>query len=383
VKFSRISLISTVSLLLLLACAQEGTLPTVPSTSTVSVGGTVSIPTTTALPAIEFSPIPLKAGLGFRASWLELYFTDPTSSFAAQNFGGADGPISAAIVAARESVDVALNSLGVNSITEALIRVHQRGIPVRMVIETDNLVGRPNLQALTDAGIPIIEDRRDDVMNNTFIIIDHNQIWTGSIAYTSSGIFRENNNLIRIFSKEIADDYTKEFDEMFVHDQFGINVVPETPHPSVIIQETQVEVFFSPDDVVVTRLIQLLEEAQESIYFLSYSFNSSTLGTVIRNRAAQGVNVAGVMESSQVVADGAIEFDIFRQAGLDVRLSNANGVMNHKVIIIDNKIVVMGSYDYTDRAENRNDENVLIIHQETVAQKFTEEFQRIQSRAQP
>jgi phosphatidylserine/phosphatidylglycerophosphate/cardiolipin synthase-like enzyme len=51
-------------------------------------------------------------------------------------------------------------------------------------------------------------------------------------------------------------------------------------------------------------------------------------------------------------------------------------------MIIDGRIVVMGSYDFTNRAENENDENVLIIYDEKIAQKFMEEFQRIQSRAQ-
>jgi phosphatidylserine/phosphatidylglycerophosphate/cardiolipin synthase-like enzyme len=52
-------------------------------------------------------------------------------------------------------------------------------------------------------------------------------------------------------------------------------------------------------------------------------------------------------------------------------------------MIIDGQIVVVGSYDFTNRAENDNDENVLIIHSEAVAQKFLEEFQRVQSRAKP
>jgi len=362
--------------LMLQACGQGNVAPIMTPISTATV---FSEPTATETPVFEFSPIPLKAGFGFRAFWLELYFTDPTSPFSAQNSGGLDGPLSAAIVAARESVDVAFNSLGVNSITEALLRVHNRGVTVRVVMEANNAAGRLNPQELMDAGIPIAYDNRDGVMNDRFVIIDHSQVWTGSLNYTSSGVFKENNNLIRIMSKEIADNYTKEFEEMFLYDQFGPNVVPETPNPTVNIQGTQVEVLFSPDDVVVSRLVQLLGEAQESIYFLAYAFNSNTLGSVIRDRAVHNVNVVGVMEATQA----SEEFGLFKQAGLDVRLGNASEVMNHKVIIIDGRIVVMGSYDFTDKAENENDENVLIIDNEKVAQKFMEEFQRIQSRAQP
>lgn len=343
----------------------------------------VSTPTATPYPPFEFTSIPLKAGLGFRASWIELYFTDPTSPSSTEGSGGLEGPLTAAIVAARETVDVAVNSLGVSSIADALVRVHSRGVRVRIVMETDNMVDRLNPQQLRDAGIPIVDDRRDGIMNNSFVVIDNHQVLTGSLNYTSSGLFRENNNLIRITSAEVAANYTKEFEEMFSNDQFGPSVAPETPNPRVTIQDYQVEVLFSPDDLVISRLVQLVDEAQESIQFLAYSLNSDVLGTAIRDSAAEGISVSGVMDSSQQNPDNRSAFDLFREAGLDVRLASPSEVLNHKVLIIDGRTVVIGSYDYTNRAENINDENVVIIHNELIAQKFIEEFQRIQSRAQP
>ena len=77
------------------------------------------------------------------------------------------------------------------------------------------------------------------------------------------------------------------------------------------------------------------------------------------------------------------ELNFFRQAGLNVLLDRNPELLYHKIIVIDGQIVVVGSYDFTNRAENDNDENVLIIHSEAVAQKFLEEFQRVQSRATP
>jgi phosphatidylserine/phosphatidylglycerophosphate/cardiolipin synthase-like enzyme len=384
-KTLKVIFILMVFFLMLQACGARNDLPTSTPLQTDPPVSEPIAPDTVAteIPRPMFSNIPLKVGIGHRASWLELYFTDPSSPFAAERSGGVDGLVAASISAARESVDVSINSLGVSSITSALIRAHNRGKTVRIVMETNNVGDRLNPQQLKDAGIPLVEDQRDGVMNNRFVVIDRNQVWTGSVNYTSSSLFSENNAMIRIFSKEIADNYTREFEEMFLNDQFGADIVPETPNPNVIIEGTQVEVLFSPDDVVVARLLQLLGEAQESIYFLAYSFNSNYLGDAIRAKAAQGITVAGVMEPSQINPELAGEFELFRRAGLDVRLGSGSELIGHKVMVIDGKIVVMGSYDFTSRAENVNDENVLIIHNEEVAQKFMEEFQRIQSRAQP
>ena len=377
---------------ILQACGNAGATPAVPTAVTetlpVVTEPPVTEPPATALPAAEFfSSIPFRSGLGFRGPWLELYFIDPTSPFAQREIGSVDDIVSASIIAAKQSVDVAVRAMSLDSITKALMTAARRGVAVRVITETDSLMVRSNFQTLRDAGIPVIDDQQPGLMNNKFIVIDHAQVWTGSVDYNISGVFREYNSLVRVASPEMAADYTKEFDEMFVNNQFGRLVVPETPYPSVSIQGTQVDVMFSPDDIVVDRLSMLLGEAQQSIYFLAYSFGSNDLGNIIREKAAQGITVGGVLESDQVTSEQANpnqvdELNLFRQAGVDVRLDGKPEVMNHKIMIIDGRIVVMGSYDFTNRAENENDENVLIIYDEKIAQKFMEEFQRVQALAQ-
>jgi phosphatidylserine/phosphatidylglycerophosphate/cardiolipin synthase-like enzyme len=337
---------------------------------------------TAAPPLVELTPIPLKAGFGFRSPWLELYFTDPYSSFAEEKAGGLDGPVGASLSVAKQSIDVAFNSLSIDNVTKALIRAHDRGIQVRVVMESDYLENSdPSM--LVEAGIPIVGDKRDGVMHNEFIIIDNTRVWTGSTNFTDTEVYRNHNSLISIYSPEIAQSYTTEFEEMFLNDQFGSDVNPNTPHPSVTISGTQIEVLFSPDDIVATRLIALISEAQESIYFMAPSFSLEDLGSAIRQQALSGLTVAGVMEGNGTGPDVVSEYDLFREAGLDVRLHGDPSGMNHKVIIIDGKTVILGSYDLVYSSEVTNDENLLIIHNDKVAEKFMEEFLRVQSRAQP
>ena len=57
-----------------------------------------------------------------------------------------------------------------------------------------------------------------------------------------------------------------------------------------------------------------------------------------------------------------------REAGLDVRLDGNPANMHHKVFIIDGHIVITGSYNFSRSAEERNDENTLIIHDPAIAQ---------------
>ncbi|MDO9348528.1 MAG: phospholipase D-like domain-containing protein, partial [Anaerolineales bacterium] len=233
------------------------------------------------------------------------------------------------------------------------------------------------------AGIPILGDRREGLMHDKFVVIDRQEVWSGSMNFTTGGAYKDDNNLIRILSVEVALDYTTEFDEMFVDDKFGPATVADTPYPNPTIDGTPLEIYFSPDDGVAARLVELIQSAQESIYFLAYSFTSNDIGAAVIERAGAGVTVAGVMDAGQVNSNQGTEYDPFRQAGLDVRLDGSAGLMHHKLFIIDGKIVITGSYNFSASAEERNDENVVIIFNPDVAAQYLTEFQRVYAQAQP
>jgi len=371
----RLLLLLILIALTLSACGEETATPTdSPVTQTP--------PSVTDTPAPVITNIPMGAGYGVRGSWFELYFTNPSSPLASQKTGGPDGPLAEAIDAARLTVDVAIYSLSLNSVRNALLNAHDRGVRVRVVMESDNR-DRSDPQMLEDAGIPILGDRREGLMHNKFVVIDNSEVWMGSMNFTDSGAYEDNNNLFRIHSTKVAEDYTKEFEEMFVDDKFGPDIVPETPNPRVTIDGTPVDIYFSPDDNVANNFVDLISNAQKSIYFMAYSFTSDPLGEAVRARAFEGVTVAGVMDADQVASNIGSEYDAFNQAGLEVHKDGNEGLMHHKVMIIDEEIVVFGSYNFTNSAETRNDENLIVIYNADIAAQFVAEFQRVYKQALP
>jgi len=339
---------------------------------------TSCIPSTPDLP----TRLPITPDTGPATGWLEIFFTNPAAPHAADYEGGPDEILAAAIDQARLSVDVAAYSLNLWSIRDALIHAHQRGVVVRMVMESDNMDNR-EVQQILDAGIPIIGDQREGLMHDKFVVIDHSEVWTGSMNYTTNGAYQDNNNLIRIRSTKVAENFTNEIYEMFEENLFGPDIGAATPNPSLNIDGTSVEIAFSPEDDVAARILLLLQGAQESIYYMAYSFTANDLGDAIRQRAADGLIVVGVMDDEQINSNQGTEYDPFKQAGLDVRRDGNAGQMHHKVIIIDRSIVIAGSYNFTASAEEQNDENVIIIYNADVAAQYLAEFQRVYDQAQP
>ncbi|MFN2198868.1 MAG: phospholipase D-like domain-containing protein, partial [Anaerolineales bacterium] len=287
-----------------------------------------------------------------------------------------------AIDRARLSVEMAAMNLDLWSLRDALIAAQRRGVSVRMVTDSDYLE-TAEVQDLAAAGIPVLGDRRESLMHHKFAIIDREEVWTGSMNFTLNGAYRSDNNLLQLRSPQIAADYLREFEEMFVQDRFGDASRADTPYPEVYLDGIPVEVRFSPDDGVAAHLVELVGAAEESVDVLAYAFTSDPLAEALLEAARRGVVVRGVFDAGQAGSNQGSDFQRLAEAGLDIRLDGSPGNMHHKVLILDRRIVVTGSYNFSASAELRNDENSLILFDPALAELYLEEFERVYALADP
>jgi len=313
--------------------------------------------------------------------WFTVYFSEPDGSQSLSLRGGPDRPLAESIANARVSVDVAAYDFNLWSLRSALLEAQRRGVQVRIVAESDNL-DREELQQLIEAGLPVLGDRRESLMHHKFVIIDRLEVWTGSMNFTLNGAYRHNNNLVRVRSTRLAEDYLAEFEEMFVADRFGRGSPANTPYPKLTINGTPLEVYFSPEDNTQARLVELIKDAKESIHFMAYAYTADEIAAAMVERARQGVYVSGVLDAGQADSNIGGEYRNLLAAGISVRLDGNPDKMHHKVIIIDQQIVITGSYNFSRNAARRNDENTLVIHDPALAAEFMAEFQKVFSQAQ-
>lgn len=336
---------------------------------------------TPAAPPGQVTPLPDWGTPAPGESPLQIYFTSPGDERAGSR--ALEQAVVADIDAARERIDLAMYNFSLRPVADALIAAHRRGVVVRMVVDSDALDGT-QLSRLQSAGIPIIGDRREGLMHNKFMVVDGALLWTGSLNLTGSGTYNDNNNMARILSPELAQNYTVEFEEMFTDDQFGAASPANTPNPRVTLPGgVVVENYFSPDDNVSPRLVNLVEQAQTSVDFLAYSFTSDPLAEALIERFQAGVSVRGVFDTDSYRSNTGGEYLRLQRAQMSVRLDGNPNLMHHKVIVIDRQTVVLGSYNFTRAADRTNDENVLVIHDPAVAAAYLLEFEAVYSQAAP
>ncbi|MCA9936925.1 MAG: hypothetical protein KC415_23480, partial [Anaerolineales bacterium] len=309
--------------------------------------------------------------------WYEIYFTNPTCPPEAERQGGLDETLAADIAQAQRQVDVAAFDFDAVPMVDALIALEQRGITVRVVTDEDN-ADQSSINRLRRNGISVMEDGRSALMHDKFVIIDDRITWTGSLNYTSNGVYCNNNNLVRFDSARLAANYTAEMDEM-IAGEFGPTSPQNTPNEQLTVNGVRLENYFAPETEIAPILTDLVSQARSEILFMAFSFTLEPLGEAMLDRAAAGVVVQGVFETTGSETEFSY-YPLMADAGLptlQVRQDGNPRIMHHKVIIIDRETVVFGSYNFTANANDSNDENVVIVHDPTFASYFVEEFQAV------
>ncbi|HVX29568.1 MAG TPA: phospholipase D-like domain-containing protein [Nitrolancea sp.] len=318
---------------------------------------------------------------GAGSSWYQVYFTDPHYPDDPNNHhGGLDTHLVELMDKATKTLDVADYDFDLADVADAMVRAQQRGVRVRMVTDTDTFTN-PNkaVQAafatLKAAKIPVVDDQRSAIMHDKFTVVDGTWVETGSWNYTDGDTYHLNNNMIIINSPELAQNYTAEFEKMFVNDDFG-SKKRIVPHPVLTIDGTSIQNCFSPGGGCEKMVVQAVNSAKTSIDFLAFSFTDDGIGNAMLARARSGVDVSGVFETTGSDTQYS-EYNTMKKAGLAVYTDGNPWSMHHKVIVIDNETVIFGSYNYSESAESSNDENLLIVHNADLAHAFTAEFQRV------
>lgn len=313
--------------------------------------------------------------------WIEVYFNSPRIPDDKKYTGGLDEVfIERVVERAKQTLYMAAFELDLESVADALIEAKKRGVDVRIVTDDetreDDDEREDIYKNLKKAGIPIVDDERGALMHNKFVVVDGRLVWTGSMNFTINGVYRNNNNAVLIDSPELAKNYTVEFNEMFEDGEFGPSSPSNTPKPVLNIAGHRVESYFASEDDVMGKIAAELKKAKSSIRFMAFSFTEDSLGDILREKAKEGVLVQGVFETTGSETEYS-EYPRLKRAKIDVLQDGNPGVLHHKVFIVDEKVVLTGSFNFSQNAANSNDENLLIIEDPAVAAKYVEEFNRV------
>ncbi|MBR9683817.1 hypothetical protein GOV03_04735 [Candidatus Woesearchaeota archaeon] len=264
---------------------------------------------------------------------------------------------------AVESIDCAFYDLGLESVKDKLLEKHKEGVSVRVVIDNSHF---------DEFEYDFVKKDGWGLQHNKFCVVDNEKLFAGSMNPTENGAFKNDNNILFIENGALVENYLAEFEEMWGGEfKDGAKVL----NPEVWIGDILIENYFCPEDSCAERVKEELNGATESIYFMTFSFTHNGIANVLLLKNLAGVDVKGVFENRGSGTEYS-KFTVLEYQTDVIKDVNPN-TMHHKVFIIDGKTVITGSMNPTKGGDEKNDENVLIIHDIGIAKLFLEEFEMV------
>ena len=126
------------------------------------------------------------------------------------------------------------------------------------------------------------------------------------------------------------------------------------------IASTSIQVRFSPNGQCTEFTTAAIAKAQKSILVQAYSFTSAPIAEALIKAHERGVAIQVLIDRSQLTARGT-KLHLIVAKGIPVFIDVVPGIAHNKVMIIDDAYVLTGSFNWTDAAEKRNAENLLLV----------------------
>lgn len=331
---------------------------------------------------------------------INIYFNKSVNQNYAYSGNQAAGSVNMAQVvydhinAAQYSIDMAVYSFNLNyapyPLSTALVNAYNRGVIIRVVLDYE--YSSTGVTLLTNAGIPVIRRTNGNgLMHNKFYIFDardsipgNDWLITGSWNATTDQTYTDCQNMLEIQDSALAAAYTTEFQEMWgstgnypntANARFGSSKTNNTPH-TFIIDGIPVELYFSPSDGTTSHIIEQIQGANSKAILGLMVFTRYDIANALYQRSIAGADVIGIIDDINTTGSQWSYLNTFA----DMYDWNAGGIFHHKYAFIDYDspgsvpTLITGSHNWSNAAENNNDENTLIIKSDWIVNQYAQEF---------
>ena len=130
---------------------------------------------------------------------------------------------------------------------------------------------------------------------------------------------------------------------------------------------------FSPDGHCSSLILEAISSARETVRVQAYSFTARPIAEALIDARRRGVDVAVIVDKSQTSERYSV-MDLLTEAGIPLYVDYCCAIAHNKVMVIDSKKVVTGSYNFTQSAESRNAENLLVIDDDKMAKAYLDNW---------
>ncbi|KAG2222503.1 hypothetical protein INT45_012817 [Circinella minor] len=134
---------------------------------------------------------------------------------------------------------------------------------------------------------------------------------------------------------------------------------------------------FFPSENSYHKFITALKSAEETLYVCIFSMTDNTTAKALAQAKRRGVDVRIITDNEQRDAKGSDVIRLNEEEGIPFKMDNEDQFMHNKFAVIDRRMVLTGSFNWSISARYRNHENVIITNVESVVEAYHQEFERL------
>lgn len=280
---------------------------------------------------------------------------------------------------AKFEIKCALYELDEDNLAHSLLDLSQKGINISLVID-DRYLEEDSIYILANSTVKIFSDidrgtRFNNYMHSKFCVIDDKLLITGSTNPTNNGFYKNNNNLVKIYSQYLSQNYQNEFDQLNAG-KFGQNKHSVLEYNNLTFnfedKTYKISSYMCPQDDCMKQVTNLVDNAQTEVLFATFAMTNDDLENSLLEASKRGIKVEGVVESRNRNTKGSIVMEMNKT--FPIHLDKNKNNMHHKFFVIDEKYLVTGSMNPSKSGNMYNDENILVIESSELALLYKEEF---------
>jgi phosphatidylserine/phosphatidylglycerophosphate/cardiolipin synthase-like enzyme len=315
------------------------------------------------------------------------------------------------IAGARSTLDIAVQELDSEPIAQAILDARWRGVAVNLFLEQDYLrtplksakgvplapkakagesprdalrraqwgdddtdlaVNRKILAALLRSDIEVKGDFNPKIFHQKFALRDYRggkatkpgnpALLSGSANFTFTDTHRNLNHVFVFNSALVCREYETEFDQLSLG-RFGRQIHGDVPK-LFDLAGVPAKVLFAPEHTPELEIMKQMLKGSREVWFAIFTFaGSSGIDDTMVSLARGGMKITGVVDRGQAAQGWAAPRTMKHENIALFQPKKSSGVrkLHHKLMVIDERIVVAGSFNYTEPANDYNDENIFVL----------------------
>ena len=133
------------------------------------------------------------------------------------------------------------------------------------------------------------------------------------------------------------------------------------------------EVYFSPRGGCTEAVVREVGKARKTVWVQAYSFTSAPIARALVEASRRGVKVRVILDRSQR-SERYTAADFLAHAGIPVYIDARHAIAHDKVMVIDGRTVLTGSFNFTKSAEENNSENLLVLREPGLVLRYADHW---------